>query len=60
MSISAHSVTDFSEEALRDSYNEFNEVDEPDSDRPMLDGIRSFARCLDAVEDGSVVVFGIW
>lgn len=50
----------FSGDALRDYYNEFNAVDEPDSGRLMLDGIRSLAQCLGAIEDGSVVVFGLW
>jgi hypothetical protein len=50
----------FSEDVLRDYYNEFNAVDEPGSGRPMLDGIRSFAQCLGAIEAGSVVVFGVW
>jgi len=49
----------FSEEALRDYYNEFNEVEEPDSGRPMLDGIRSFAQSLEALDDSSVIVFGV-
>jgi hypothetical protein len=49
----------FSEEQLRDYYNEFNETEEPDAGQPMLDGIRALRQSLGAVDEGSVIVFSI-
>ena len=49
----------FSQDTLRDYYNGFNEVDEPDAGKPMLDGIRSIAQSLQALDDSSVIVFGV-
>lgn len=49
----------FSTEALRDYYNEFNEENEPDVGRPMLDGIRALHQSLSALDEDSVIVFSI-
>jgi hypothetical protein len=51
--------TGFSEAALRDYYNEFNEVEESHAGKPMLDGIRSIWQSLRALDDSSVIVFGV-
>ncbi|MBI5095450.1 MAG: hypothetical protein HZB26_23830 [Candidatus Hydrogenedentes bacterium] len=47
----------FSEAQLRDYYNEFNETDEAEAGKPMLDGIGAIAQSLQSLEDGAVVVF---
>jgi hypothetical protein len=49
----------FSGEELRDYYNEFNGVAEPDAGKPTLDGIASFRDCLAAVDKNSVILFAI-
>jgi hypothetical protein len=49
----------FSEEELRDYYNEFNATHEDQVGKAMLDGIRSLRQCLNALDDKSVVVFSI-
>src|SRR5215510_2482562 len=49
----------FSEDELRDYYNEFNGAAEPDAGKPMLDGITAFRESLAAIEKDSVVLFSI-
>jgi len=48
-----------SADRLRDYYNGFNEVDEPDSGVPMQDGIRAFREALEQVDENSVIVLQI-
>jgi hypothetical protein len=47
----------FSEEELRDYYNEFTGTADEEAAKPMLDGIRCLRDSLMAVDDASVVVF---
>ncbi len=49
----------FSADVLGKYYNEFNEVDEPDAGRWMLDGIRCFRESLAQVDANTVIVFVI-
>jgi hypothetical protein len=49
----------FSQDELRDYYNEFNDAAEADSGKPMLDGITAFRDTLAAIEKDSVVLFSI-
>lgn len=49
----------FSEEILRDYYNEFNETDEPEIGKAMLDGIQALRQSLSSIDENSVIVFGI-
>jgi hypothetical protein len=49
--------TQFSEETLRDYYNEFSGTHEDEVGKPMLDGIEALRQSLSAVDDKSVVVF---
>ncbi len=49
----------FSEQALRDYFREFNETDEPEAGKWMLEGIRAFRQSLSTLDEGSVVVFSI-
>ena len=49
----------FSESELSDFYNEFNATNEPESGKPMVDGIRALYLSLAAVDENSVVIFGI-
>jgi len=46
----------FSEEKLRDYYNEFSGTQEAQVGEPMLDGIRCLRECLNALDGESVVV----
>ncbi len=46
----------FSEDALRDYYNEFNASNESDIGGAMLDGIRTFRESLESVDEKSVVL----
>jgi hypothetical protein len=46
----------FSEERLRDYYNEFHETSEPDAGKPMLDGVRAIQQSLSQVDDESVIL----
>ncbi len=48
---------EFSEQSLRDSYNEFNASSEPDAGKPMLDGIRTIRQSLSALDESSVIIF---
>ena len=50
---------DYREAELRDYYNDFNETDEPDAGRPMLDGIRSLRDALRQIDDKSIVLLRI-
>jgi hypothetical protein len=52
-------VAPFSEDQLRDYYNEFNGCAEPEAGRPMLDGIAAFRQSLESVDAESAVVFAI-
>lgn len=40
-------------------FREFNETDDPDAGKWMLDGIRAFRQSLSALDEDSVIVFGI-
>jgi hypothetical protein len=46
-------------EKLRDYYNKFNEVDEPNSGAPMIDGVRAIQQSLTQLDSASVVVLVI-
>jgi hypothetical protein len=46
-----------SEEELRDYYNDFNETNESEAGKPMLDGVNTFRRALSNVDETSVIVF---
>jgi hypothetical protein len=46
-------------EKLRDYYNKFNEVDEPDAGLPMIDGVRAIRQSLTQLDDASVVILVI-
>jgi hypothetical protein len=46
----------FSEADLRDYFNEFNGVNEPQMGKAMLDGVAAFHLCLGHLHDHSVVV----
>jgi hypothetical protein len=50
---------DFSEQALGDFYNEFNDAQEPEAGKPMLDGIRALRQSLSELDEDSVIVFSI-
>ena len=43
-------------EQLRDYYNKFNEVNEPDAGLPMMDGLRALQQAPSAIDDASVVL----
>ena len=49
----------FTEQVLRDYFNEFNESDEADVGKAMLDGIKVFRQSLAEVDKDSVIVFSI-
>lgn len=49
----------FSEQAMRDYFREFNETEEPDAGKWMLDGIRAFRQSLSTLDESSVIVFCI-
>jgi len=49
----------FSQEEMRDYFNAFNETNEQEIGRAMLDGIAVFRESLRQLDEGSVVVFGI-
>jgi hypothetical protein len=46
-------------EKLRDYYNKFNNVDEPDAGMPMLDGVRAIQQSLAQLDDSSVILLVI-
>jgi hypothetical protein len=49
----------FSESELRDYFNDFNETNEKEIGRAMLDGVAAFRQCFSQLDDGSVIVFSI-
>lgn len=49
----------FSEEQLRDFYNEFNGSSESEAGKPMLDGVQAVRQSLQALDGSSVIVFSI-
>ena len=49
----------FSEDELRDYYNDFNGAAEAEAGKPMLDGITAFRDSLAAIDKDSVVLFSI-
>ena len=49
----------FSEQALCDYYNKFNETHETEAGKPMLDGVHAFRQSLSALDENSVIVFSI-
>ena len=49
----------FSLEALRDYYNEFNECSEAGAGQPMVDAIGCLRQSLEALDADSVIVLGI-
>src|SRR5689334_23490186 len=49
-------ASDYRDDELRDYYNTFNEVDAPDSGRPMLDGVRALRDALRSIDDQSIVL----
>lgn len=49
----------FSEQALCDYYNEFNETQETEAGKPMLDGIQALRQSLAALDENSVIVFSV-
>jgi hypothetical protein len=49
----------FSEEAMREYFNEFNATNEREIGRAMLDGVSALRESLAQIEDSSVVVFSI-
>jgi len=50
---------EFSELALREYYNKFNETKEAEVGKPMLDGIQALRQSLSALDENSVIVFSI-
>ena len=49
----------FSEEEVRQYFNEFNATNEQEIGRAMLDGVNALHESLGQIEDSSVVVFSI-
>jgi hypothetical protein len=50
----------FTEEALRDYYNEFNATNEPpEVGKAMLDGVRALRESLQSLDDDSIVLLSI-
>ena len=49
----------FSEEEMRQYFNDFNATDEREMGRAMLDGVAAFQQSLGQLDDGSVVLFSI-
>jgi len=49
----------FSEEEMRQYFNEFNATSEQEMGRAMLDGVNALHQSLLRIEEGSVVVFNI-
>jgi hypothetical protein len=49
----------FSENELRDYFNQFNGTNHPEAGRPMLDGVVAFQQCLAHLDSDSVVLFSI-
>jgi len=51
--------TSFSEEDVRQYFNEFNATDEHEVGQAMLDGIRALHQSLAQVDESSVVILRI-
>lgn len=49
----------FSETEMRDYFNDFNETNEQDIGKAMLDGIAAFRQSLSQLDDASIIVFVI-
>lgn len=49
----------FSEEEMRQYFNEFNATNEQEIGRAMLDGIAAFRESLDSIDDHFVIVFSV-
>lgn len=49
----------FSEHALRDYYNAFNETEVAEAGKPMLDGVQALRQSLSTLDEASVIVFSI-
>jgi hypothetical protein len=49
----------FSETEMRDYFNAFNETDEQDIGKAMLDGVAAFRQALSQLDDTAVIVFRI-
>jgi len=49
----------FSEEALRDYFNEFNAAEESEIGKAMLDGITSIRESLESIDEGSIVLLSV-
>jgi hypothetical protein len=49
----------FSEDEMRQYFNEFNATNEKDIGRAMLDGVGAIQKCLSQIDDDSVVIFTI-
>ena len=49
----------FSQDEMRDYFNAFNETNEHEIGRAMLDGIAAFRESLGQLDEGSVIAFGI-
>ena len=50
---------DFSEQALCEFYNQFNDSAETEAGKPMLDGVNAFQDSLNQLDDSSVIIFSI-
>src|SRR5580698_7782789 len=50
---------EFSEQGLRDYYNEFNATADTEAGKPMLDGIQSLRQSLNALDKDTVIIFSI-
>jgi hypothetical protein len=49
----------FSETGLRQYFNEFNETNEPEMGKAMLDGVAAIQQSLAGLDDSSVIIFAI-
>ena len=49
----------FSEQTLRDYYNEFNETQDAEAGKPMIDGVQALRQSLRALDEDSVILFSI-
>ncbi|HSY19292.1 MAG TPA: hypothetical protein VK815_13195 [Candidatus Acidoferrales bacterium] len=49
----------FPEPEMRDYFRQYNEVDDPEAGRKMLDGIRALRQSLSTLDENSVILFSI-
>ena len=49
----------FSEDEMRQYFNEFNATNEKEIGRAMLDGVSALEKCLSQIDDDSVVILTI-